>query len=119
MIWVTSALTPSSESPLLSTAMTRPPMIEPTTVPTPPETAAPPMKTAAMASSSQPTPSLGPDAVERATNIMPARAARTDMFIMTRKLTFLALTPDSSAACLLPPTAYTWRPTTVRLEMKP
>ena len=46
--------------------MTRPPTIEPMTVPTPPVTAAPPMKTAAMASSSQPTPSNGPEAVERA-----------------------------------------------------
>ena len=28
-----------------------------------------------------------------------------DMFIMTRKLTFLDCTPESSAACRLPPTA--------------
>ena len=78
--------------------MTRPPMIEPMTVPTPPVTAAPPMNTAAMASSSQPTPSKGPEALERATNIIPARAARIAMFIMTRKLIFLLRTPESSAA---------------------
>ena len=38
-------------------------MIEPITVPIPPETAAPPMKTEAIASSSQPLPSCGPEAV--------------------------------------------------------
>ena len=74
-------------------------------VPMPPATAAPPMKTAAMASSSQPLPSCGPEAAERATKIMPASAARTDMFIMTKKLTRLSFTPDSSAARELPPTA--------------
>ena len=85
--------------------MTRPPTIDPMTVPTPPVTAAPPMKTAAMASNSQPTPSKGPEALDRATNIIPASAARIDMFIMTRKLIRLLRTPDSSAACRLPPTA--------------
>ena len=79
--------------------------MDPLIVPRPPETAAPPMKTAAIASSSQPMPSCGPEAAERATKIMPARAARTDMFIMTKKLTRLSLTPDSSAARALPPTA--------------
>ena len=74
-------------------------------MPTPPVTAAPPMKTAAIASSSQPTPSNGPEPVDRPTKIMPASAARIDMFIMTRKSIRLLRTPDSSAACLLPPTA--------------
>ena len=41
------------------------------------------------------------------------------MFIMTRKFTFLLRTPDSSAACRLPPTAYTWRPMIVRVATKP
>ncbi len=98
--------------------MTSPPITEPITVPTPPVTAAPPMKTAAIASSSQPTPSKGPEAVDRPTKIIPASAARTDMFIITRKFTRLLCTPESSAAWRLPPTAYTWRPTTVLLEMK-
>ena len=62
-------------------------MMEPMTVPTPPVTAAPPMNTAAMASSSQPTPSAGPSAPARATKIMPASAASMDMLTMTRKLT--------------------------------
>ena len=79
--------------------------MEPMTVPIPPETAAPPMNTAAIASSSQPMPSWGPDAVARATQIMPASAARTDMFIITKKLTRRILTPESSAASRLPPTA--------------
>ena len=85
--------------------MTSPPMMEPTTVPIPPDTAAPPMNTAAIASSSQLRPSCGPEATERATKIMPARAERIDMFIMTRKFTRRDLTPESSAASLLPPTA--------------
>ena len=63
------------------------------------------MKTAAIASSSQPTPSKGPEALERATNIMPASAASIDMLAMTKKLTRLLFTPESSAACRLPPTA--------------
>ena len=85
--------------------MTSPPMMAPTTVPTPPVTAAPPMKTAAIASSSQPVPSNGPEAVERPTKIMPARAASTDMFSMTTKFTRRLFTPESSAAWRLPPTA--------------
>ena len=80
-------------------------MMEPVTVPIPPETAAPPMNTAAIASSSQLSPSCGPDATERATKIMPAREAKIDMFIITRKLTRRELTPESSAASLFPPTA--------------
>ena len=85
--------------------MTRPPIIDPMTVPTPPETAAPPMKTAAIASSSQPVPSNGPEAVDRPTNTMPARPARIDMFIITRKFVRRMFTPESAAAALLPPTA--------------
>ena len=63
------------------------------------------MNTAAIASSSQPTPSKGPEALERATKIMPASEARIDMFMMTRKLIFLLWTPESSAARRFPPTA--------------
>ena len=67
------------------------------TVPTPPATAAPPMNTAAMASSSQPMPSWGPAALRQADEDHAGeRGSRTDMFIMTRKLTRLVLTPDSS-----------------------
>ena len=80
-------------------------MMDPVTVPMPPDTAAPPMKTAAIASSSQPIPSCGPEATDLATKIMPASADRIDMFIMTMKLTRLDLTPDSSAASRFPPTA--------------
>src|SRR3712207_8271596 len=46
--------------PLLMTAMIRPPVMAPTTLPTPPCTAAPPMKAAAMASSSKLKPAVGP-----------------------------------------------------------
>ena len=54
---------------------------------------------------------LPADAVERAgaggagNEDHAGQAARMDMFIMTRKLTFLDCTPESSAACRLPPTA--------------
>ena len=34
------------------------------------------------------------------------------MLTKTRKVTRLSLTPDSFAAAWLPPSAYTWRPTT-------
>lgn len=85
--------------------MTRPPTIEPLMVPRPPETAAPPMNTAAIASSSQFRPSCGPEAADRATKIMPASAARIPMFVITKKFTRRSFTPDSSAARALPPTA--------------
>ena len=49
---------PMSCMPLLITAMIRPPTMAPTTVPTPPVTAAPPMKQAAIASSSNMLPAV-------------------------------------------------------------
>ena len=105
MICVASVPTPMSWSPLFSTPITRPPITEPTTVPTPPDTAAPPMNTAEMASSSQPTPSKGPEAVARPMNSSPAREARRDMFTITRKVTHRVSTPESCAAWMFPPTA--------------
>ena len=52
--------------PLDMTAMIRPPMIAPWTLPTPPVTAAPPMKAAAIASSSNMLPAPGWALLERA-----------------------------------------------------
>ena len=51
---------PISDIPLLITATIRPPTMAPTTLPTPPCTAAPPMNAAAMASSSNDVPAVGP-----------------------------------------------------------
>jgi len=59
MIWMKFEWTLRLARPRLSTPITKPPTIEPETVPIPPATAAPPMNTAAMASDSKPTPSLG------------------------------------------------------------
>ncbi len=69
----------------LSTAITIPPTIVPKTVPMPPDTAAPPINTDAIASISQPVPSEGPAAVERPTNIIPAKDANMDIFRNVRK----------------------------------
>src|SRR5919107_1467646 len=57
---------PIRDIPLLITAMIRPPVIAPTTLPTPPCTAAPPMNAAAMASSSKEVPAVGPAWLRRA-----------------------------------------------------
>ena len=85
--------------------MTRPPMMAPITVPTPPVTAAPPMKAAAMASSSKLVPAFGLAAVRRAVVTSPARPASSPMLVITRKSTCLVLTPDMVAASTLPPIA--------------
>jgi hypothetical protein len=79
--------------------------MDPLTVPMPPATAAPPTKTAAIASSSQPSPSDAPEACALPMKTIPATAARIDMFIITRKLTRRELTPERTAAAELPPTA--------------
>jgi len=59
MIWIQFESTLKFARPRFSTPMTKPPIIAPETLPTPPATAAPPMNTAAMASSSKPVPSFG------------------------------------------------------------
>ena len=100
-----SVWAPISDMPLLITAMIRPPMIAPTTLPTPPCTAAPPMKAAAMASSSNMLPAVGLAWLSRPAKMMPASAASTPMLTKIQKFTDLTLTPDSVAAGRLPPIA--------------
>src|SRR5690606_27383372 len=97
--------TPMSCMPFDMTAMMRPPTIAPVTVPMPPVTAAPPMKQAAMASSSNMLPAAGWAALDRAENTTPATEARKPMFTNIQKLTRLTRTPDSCAAARLPPMA--------------
>ena len=89
----------------------------PTTVPTPPVTAAPPMNAAAIASSSNMLPALGWAPLDRDEKTTPATAARKPMLTKIQKLTARTLTPDSVAAARLPPIAYTWHPKTVRVVM--
>ena len=72
---------------------------------TPPCTAAPPMKAAEMASSSNPSPAFGPARFRRAVNTSPASAASTPMLTNRKKSTWRVLMPDSSAAWRLPPIA--------------
>src|SRR5215208_649904 len=110
----TSVPRPSSDMPLLRTPMIRPPIKAPVTVPMPPVTAAPPMKTAAMASSSKPVPAPGSAELLRAVNVIPAMAARKPMLTKSQKSTLLVFTPDSCAASRLPPRAYTCLPKTLR-----
>ena len=74
-----SMLTPTIDIPLLRTPISRPPTIAPTTVPIPPVVDAPPIKHAAIASSSNPFPPFGVAEFNRPVNTMPARAARTPM----------------------------------------
>ncbi len=91
-------------------------MTAPTTVPTPPCTAAPPMNTAAMASSSKLCPAEATADPARAVLTTPASPASSPMFTKMKKLTQRVLTPDIIAANRLPPIAYTCRPKTVRVR---
>ncbi|MCY1310130.1 hypothetical protein D9M70_602940 [compost metagenome] len=91
--------------PLFRTPMIRPPIMAPATVPIPPWTAAPPMNAAAMESSSKPVPPAGCAEFRRAVNTRPANAASTPMLTNRRKVTFLVLMPESSAAWRFPPIA--------------
>ena len=68
-------------------------------------TAAPPMNAAAIASSSNDVPAVGLAWLSRPARITPASAASTPMLTKIQKLTALTLTPESVAACRLPPTA--------------
>ncbi|MNJ02924.1 hypothetical protein D3C73_1630560 [compost metagenome] len=74
-------------------------------MPEPPRMEAPPIKQAAIASSSPPTPAEGEPAAERAVVMMPAQAHISPISMNTISFTRLTLTPDSRLASTLPPTA--------------
>ena len=74
--------------PVIQYPITKPPMIAPNTVPIPPEAEAPPIKQAAIASSSKLVPALGVAAFRRAAKIRPDTAASTPMFTNTQNVTF-------------------------------
>src|SRR5690606_13715142 len=80
-----SVPTPISDIPLFSTPMIRPPVIAPTIRPTPPCTAAPPMKAAAIASSSNRFPAPGPAEFSRPVKTRPASADSTPMLTNSQK----------------------------------
>ena len=85
--------------------MTSAPISAPYTVPEPPRIEVPPMKQAAIASSSPPTPADGEPAAERAVVTMPANAHINPISMNTISLTRWTLTPDRRLASTLPPTA--------------
>ena len=91
--------------PLFITPMTKAPITAPITLPTPPEAEAPPMKQAAITSSSKPRPALGVAVFRRAANTRPASAASTPMLTKVKKARRSVLMPDSRAAFSLPPSA--------------
>ena len=69
------------DMPLFITPMMKAPITAPITLPTPPEADAPPMKQAAITSSSKPRPALGVAVFRRAANMRPASAASTPMLM--------------------------------------
>ena len=75
------------------------------TLPTPPEAETPPMKQAAMTSSSNELPALGVAELRRAATTMPASAASTPILAKVKKISRSVLTPESCAASRLPPIA--------------
>ncbi|MNP66289.1 hypothetical protein D3C76_1619840 [compost metagenome] len=80
-------------------------MMAPMTVPMPPEAEAPPIKQAAIASSSKFVPAFGVAELRRAAKIRPDSAAKAPMLTNTQNVTFFVLTPESLAAFSLPPSA--------------
>src|SRR5271154_466913 len=72
--------------PLFITPMKKAPMTTPMTLPTPPEAEAPPMKQAAMTSSSKELPALGVAEFNRAATIRPARPASAPILAKVRKI---------------------------------
>src|SRR5665647_3510045 len=102
------------DRPMFSTPMMSAPTITPDTRPIPPVTAVPPMKHAAIASSSYMVPAFAVAAPAFDAVTMPATPARVPMLTKIQKFIFFVLTPDRIAACRLPPIAYTFRPKTVR-----
>src|SRR3546814_18679092 len=70
---------PRIDMPLFITPMISAPTTAPVTRPTPPEAEAPPMKQAAITSSSKPRPAFGVAVFRRAAQIRPASAARTPL----------------------------------------
>src|SRR5581483_10817705 len=103
-------------SALFSTPINTAPINVPMTPPRPPMRAVPPTTTAAITSSSYPTPALGTPAPSRAASMTPANPTRSPFTRYVAKMTRCVSTPASHAACSLPPVAYTHRPPVVRVR---
>ena len=93
------------DSPMLSTPMISAPTMAPEMRPIPPVTAAPPMKHAAIASSSYPVPAEATAAPAREELTMAAIPVSAPMFTKMEKSTARVFTPDRIAAGRLPPMA--------------
>src|SRR6478672_8080440 len=102
--------------PLFSTPMMSAPQAAPIALPRAPERLAPPMTQAAMACSSKPVPAVGTPAPRRDVSSTPPTAASTPEITYTAVVTMATGTPASRAASGLDPTAYTYRPNTVRFR---
>ncbi|KYG08612.1 hypothetical protein BE21_22760 [Sorangium cellulosum] len=102
--------------PVRITVMSSAPITLPATLPSPPESGAPPMTTAAMTSSSRPTESVGSPTVSVENSITPATPARRLDRVYTAIFTRPVSMPHSRAAASLLPTANTWRPKRVKVR---
>jgi hypothetical protein len=85
---------PTNDIPLFSTPINSPPIIAPIIVPFPPEVDAPPIKHAAIASSSKDVPAFGVAAFNLAANTNPDKAANTPIFTNTQNTNFFVFIPD-------------------------
>src|ERR1700735_272628 len=90
------------------------PIRVPTTLPRPPVNAVPPTTTAAITSSSYPTPAFGTAAPSRAVSTTAANPTSNPFATYVPSATARVSIPASHAAGSLPPSAYTQRPHTVR-----
>ena len=97
--------TSSIDMPLSRLAITSAPIRAPYTVPEPPRIDVPPMKQAAIASSSAEVPADGAPAARRAVLIRPASAHIRPMFPKIHSLTAFTLMPDRRVASMFEPTA--------------
>ena len=93
------------DMPLSRLAITSAPIRAPYTVPEPPRIEVPPMKQAAMASSSLKVPAEGEPAARRPVLIRPASAHIRPMMPKIHSLTAFTLMPDKRVASILLPTA--------------
>ncbi len=91
--------------PLSRLVITSAPSRAPYTVPEPPRMDVPPMKQAAMASSSPMLPAEGEPAARRAVLTSPAKAHITPMMPKIHSFTACTLMPDRRVASMLLPTA--------------
>ena len=94
------------------------PIHVPTIEPEPPIILVPPSTTAAIASNSAPSPTVGEPDAKRDDSIIPANAVSSPASAYTFTITLFTFTPHNLAASSFPPTACTWRPKLVLFNRK-